>query len=229
MSNTETVGTRNSDLLAESVENLLAQLASPDGHGGTNCQEEEFVKNYNKKLQTFTISTYFAKPIAISPVLCALSGWEVSVDPPAVVVSGQPSQKHSGGMDVDETLATSSLLRCCNCQAYLAVLIPLGLSVNAIQNLTAHYQRQLWMAHSIACCHRKQAEYLIETALTTLQEQIVNRNNFDETHRHHSSKPSTVVLPWQLAQVTPGPVLGLLEQSNPWSVFQKQLDGYRNN
>lgn len=216
MSN-ETEGARDS-VLDESVQNLLAQLASPDGRGGTNGHQREVVQNYRKKLQTFKTSTYFAKPIEISPVICALTGWEVYADP--AVTSALPSQRFAG-MDAD-TQATSSLLRCCDCQAYLAILIPFGLSVKALQNLTAHYQRQLWIAHSIACCRRKQAEYFIETALTALQKQTANRKKCNNTH--HSSKPSAVVLPWQLAHVLPEPALELLEQSNPWVLFLQQIE-----
>lgn len=163
----------------EGVRGLLAQISSPRPASDRNNRE-----TYRRKLRTFTATAYFAKPIEISPILCALAGWEIA-----------PGQ-------TNDRLESSVILKCSDCQADLAILIPPGLSASSIKKLAAHYQKQLWEAHSVACVRRKEAEYFIRTAL---------------------QQNKRMIMPSLVARVLPASSLELLEQSNPWTAFEQRI------
>jgi len=175
---------------------LLADIcASPRPDRDHRCEA-----TYRRKLQTFTASAYFAKPIEVSPIVCALTGWEVA-----------PGQHQQRNYDLLQE-CSSVLLQCCDCKAVLAVLIPPGLSFSSTKKLAAHYQKQLWDAHSVACIHRKEAEHFVCTALSNLQ-------------KKNTESPS-MVLPSLMARVLPASSapLELLENSAPWPTFRNRVE-----
>lgn len=134
----------------ENLENLLDQISS---HRNSPLDSSNRAA-YCRRLQRFTSVNYFAKPVEISPIMCALTGWEI--------VSTR---------NVDR-LETSVLLQCSDCMSKMAVLIPPGLSYVSGKKLAAHFQQQLWKSHSEACKQRNEVEYLLCAALDEWQQQI---------------------------------------------------------
>lgn len=134
---------------------------------------------------------YFAKPVSLSPIICAASGWEV---------------QHR---EVPRMRTDTALLWCSNCKAALAILIPHSLSVTAKHQIAAHYQQQLWQAHSIPCRHRKEAEFLLCNSLST---SVENDSNL--------MRP---VVPTLLTRMLPDDSsLELVEQWAPWPLFRQR-------
>lgn len=150
-------------------------------------------EQYLERLQTFTTAQYFAKPVSLSPILCAATGWQLC---PELVTRKAP--------------AFSVYLTCENCKAVISILIPPTLSVTARYKLAAQYQQNLWQAHAIQCWHRKNSEYLINTALSSTQ----------ELHR----KGLQPVIPTPLARLLPtqSSSLELVEHSAPWPLFRQR-------
>lgn len=88
---------------------------------------------YRERLSTFHMSTYFSKPAALSPLVCARFGWtNTSRD---MLVCSQPS------------------CRAAVCVAYHPVL-----SARSVSRLTATYREMLATSHKLDCPFRDDAE-----------------------------------------------------------------------
>jgi hypothetical protein len=90
---------------------------------------------YEERLSTFSPSTYFAKPVSLSPLVCARFGWR--------------------NIEMD-------LLCCDACQAVWAVEFPPTLSAHATQCLTAMYVPQVASAHAVSCRYRAEASRFLD-------------------------------------------------------------------
>jgi hypothetical protein len=94
--------------------------------------ERAIREGFRRRLRTFSpASRYFAKPVMMSPILCARFGWEIK--------------------DVD-------LLVCSNCKGACSVVFPPVLSAESTAKLCGHYQGQLVEAHEPFCLFRTEAE-----------------------------------------------------------------------
>ena len=90
-------------------------------------QEVERLQAYRTRLQTYSPATFFGKPVALSPIVCARHGWR------NVTVDG---------------------LLCDFCQASLSVPLPASLSVEATNKLVALYREQVEKTGHASACWR---------------------------------------------------------------------------
>ena len=132
---------------------------------------------YYQRLRSYSTIHYFAKPIHLSPILCAVTGWELMISPSVGGVEGSDpvavEMNPINTATTDESTATTitaasaSLidatcrLRCGTCRAVLTMVIPSTLSTPTRNELVLQYQQQLYKAHAITCRHSKPAEYFI--------------------------------------------------------------------
>jgi hypothetical protein len=105
--------------------------------------QDEEVQAYRKRLRTFTPWNYFAKPVEISPILCAATGFRVL----------QPKSKSN--------VTRTVLLECEACQGHLGILVPSVLSMEATHILALYYQSKLVESHKAWCRWRSHAERLL--------------------------------------------------------------------
>jgi hypothetical protein len=101
------------------------------------------VRAYRTRLRTFTPMHYFAKPVEISPTLCAATGFRVM----------QPESKSN--------MTRTVLLECEACRGHLGILVPSVLSIEATHKLALHYQSKLVESHKSFCRWRPHAERLL--------------------------------------------------------------------
>jgi C3HC zinc finger-like len=180
-----------------------------------------FPKEYRQRLQSFTTVGYFAKPIQLSPIICAISGWELRPSSSKKTTIVGSFYQLSTSMDANDASIVDAAARlvCPSCDAVLVVLVPQLLSTTAKLDLIRHYQQQLWQAHKIPCRHRKETEYLINVAF---KPQKGNHRN-----RQSPVVPTLLARALQSQSTMSASSLELVEQACPWLMFrQKWLQVY---
>jgi C3HC zinc finger-like/Rsm1-like len=133
------IETTTNDAALLQLQLQLDQMVAPSPTRTARLQQR--CAEYRTRLQTFSVANYFAMPVEISPIACAVAGWEI-----------QQSRK--------TTQPKSTVLMCSSCEAVVAILIPASLSLTSKKALTAHYAEQLYKTHKDHCLRRKEAEYL---------------------------------------------------------------------
>jgi C3HC zinc finger-like len=195
------------DQAAADIRQQLDRLfSSPLPSSPTKQRDDEQRRaQYRQRLQSFTTVGYFAQPIHLSPIICALAGWELQSKNDETVHGVLRLPPSSSLCD------SAARLSCPSCHAEVMLWIPSVLSTTGQMDLVAQYQQLLWKSHAMHCRHRKEAEYLINTALKPPRE---------------PPNVSSVVVPTLLARALPSPSttsdvssLELVEQPNPFPIF----------
>eukprot|EP00934_Nitzschia_sp_Nitz4_P006374 Nitzschia sp. Nitz4//scaffold75_size92586//30926//31823//NITZ4_004848-RA/size92586-exonerate_est2genome-gene-0.56-mRNA-1//1//CDS//3329557684//6364//frame0 len=92
------------------------------------------VKQYKDRLSTYSITTYFAKPPCLSPLICSRFGWRnVSRD----------------------------MLQCDLCSSALAISYPSGLPYSSMQRIASTYRAKVATAHKDDCPFRLEASQFL--------------------------------------------------------------------
>jgi hypothetical protein len=173
------------------VLDMLDKLfGSPNSRAVPNDQSISF----RKRLGSFTVSAYFAKPICISPIICAASGWEIRSTSGCIAAATKPNS------------SDSAILVCTTCQSLLAILIPRKMSQVGRLKVLLHYRQQLVDAHSVICPFRSDAAALLRS---------------DERDDMDTATVQEPIIPTVLSRMLPSSsvALGLLERSDARSQF----------
>jgi C3HC zinc finger-like len=235
---------------ASSISTLLSAMVSLPPSSKTSAVPQvtttmtttSLQKEYRRRLQSYTTISYFAKPIHLSPILCAITGWELK--PNKVKTQNPISTKHrihSGLLTLplhndSSLIETTSRLLCTTCRAIITMYIPNSLSDVSKQDLVLQYHQQLYAAHAMQCPHRASAEYLLNTTLVQSTGTCTDQSD----NKHHTTSPSALVpsspskpptsqqpklklvVPTILARAICSPCenslssLELVEQTTPW-------------
>jgi len=108
---------------------------------------EQVRKSYRERLDTFANpTTYFAKPVDISPLVCARFGWSNTA----------PNVLTCSNNDNNNNHTNTNGEKCCN--AVLYVKFHPNLSPHSRSTLTQTYRRLLAESHSKSCPFRADAE-----------------------------------------------------------------------
>jgi C3HC zinc finger-like len=176
-------------------------------------EDEQRRMQYRQRLRSFTTVGYFAQPIHLSPIICALVGWELQPQ------EQKESAKEGGVSPLSPSSSfcdSAARLSCPLCHAEILLWIPSILSTIGQVDLVQQYQQLLWKSHALQCRHRKEAEYLINTSLKPIRQ---------------PSNDSTLVVPTILARAIATPSafpdtssssLELVEQPSPFSIFSQK-------
>jgi C3HC zinc finger-like len=184
---------------------------------------------YLQRLRSFMTVHYFAKPVHLSPILCALTGWELLL----VVVSSEGTRK-STSLHTSSTpsslMDTTSRLQCQCCRAILTIYIPNTLSTKGRDELILQYQQRLHAAHSVSCLFRKPSEYFINTSLSPMDVDTTDTTGTATTRSYTTGtlqQQYSLVVPTLLSRAIqhnphhhdPLSSLELVEQIRPWNSF----------
>jgi C3HC zinc finger-like len=115
------------------IQDLIKAAATPLRRASKNNDDaQELYGQFKDRMSSFTPAKYFAMPLQVSPLVCAVSGWKMK--------------------------ATSSLLVCTHCEKLLSIKIPTELSASAKRKLCESYQKHLWETHADHCPFRADAK-----------------------------------------------------------------------
>lgn len=97
--------------------------------------------DFKARLGSFTPANYFAMPLQVSPLICAVAGWQMK--------------------------ESSNLLVCQTCEKLLAIKVPQHLSADDKQKLCTIYQEHLWETHADHCPFRVESKRFLQRQVPT--------------------------------------------------------------
>jgi hypothetical protein len=189
------------DIETREIQGLMKAATTPPRHGTTTSQtkdQQELYKLFKDRLRSFTPANYFAMPLQVSPLVCAVSGWQMK--------------------------RPSSLLFCTHCGKLLSIKIPMELSASAKRKLCEIYQKHLWETHADHCPFRADAQRWFRSILPTTTSSN-NKHKKREVVAAPSGIASPLLLPTILTRILPhdDPASLSLESAYPRAAFRKRI------
>jgi hypothetical protein len=197
-------------------------------------------KDYFERLKTFTIMEYFAKPIHLSPIVCAITGWELQQKQRSTTSTTKrlknaprvnrnntniPSLSENMNDPTSSFIDSVSRLVCSCCRVVLIIYLPQSiLSKESTDSLIIQYQKQLYEKHELFCKYRTSAEYVINTSLVqynTMNNSKVNSDIASNNMQHYQSK---LIVPTILSRAIQQRITGTCKNNISSSIMLSSLE-----